>query len=78
MPGGSARGLRARAASPRQRAPLHPFAGWLLPVSVYGGYFGAGLGVLMLGVLSVGTGGNYRSANVTKNLVTGFNSATAT
>ena len=50
----------------------------VLPVSVYGGYFGAGLGVLMLGVLSVGTAGNYRSANVTKNLVTGLNSATAT
>jgi uncharacterized membrane protein YfcA len=50
----------------------------VLPVSIYGGYFGAGLGVLMLGVLSVGTGGNYRSANVAKNLVTGLNSATAT
>ena len=49
----------------------------VLPVSVYGGYFGAGLGVLMLGVLSVGTAGNYRSANVTKNLVR-LNSATAT
>ncbi len=48
---------------------------WLLPVSVYGGYFGAGLGVLVLGVLSVGTGGDYRSANVTKNIVVGINSA---
>ena len=48
---------------------------WLMPVSVYGGYFGAGLGVLVLGVVSVGTGGDYRSANVTKNLVVGINSA---
>ncbi len=48
---------------------------WLMPVSVYGGYFGAGLGVLVLGVISVGTGGDYRSANVTKNLVVGINSA---
>lgn len=32
------------------------------------------LGVLVLGVLSVGTGGDYRSANVTKNLVIGLNS----
>jgi len=48
---------------------------WLLPVSVYGGYFGAGLGVLVLGVVSVGTGGDYRSANVTKNLVVSINSA---
>jgi uncharacterized membrane protein YfcA len=47
----------------------------LVPVSVYGGYFGAGLGVLVLGVISVGTGGDYRSANVTKNLVVGINSA---
>jgi uncharacterized membrane protein YfcA len=46
---------------------------WLLPVSVYGGYFGAGVGVLLLGVLSIGTGGDYRSANVTKNLVTSIN-----
>jgi uncharacterized protein len=48
---------------------------WLLPVSVYGGYFGAGLGVLVLGVVSVATGGDYRSANVTKNLVVSINSA---
>jgi uncharacterized membrane protein YfcA len=50
----------------------------LLPVSVYGGYFGVGVGVLLLGILSVGTGGDYRSANVTKNLVAGLNSAAAT
>jgi uncharacterized membrane protein YfcA len=48
---------------------------WLLPVSIYGGYFGAGLGVLVLGVVSVATGGDYRSANVTKNLVVSINSA---
>jgi uncharacterized protein len=49
----------------------------LLPVSFYGGYFGAGVGVLLLGVMSVATGGDYRSANVAKNLVTGLNSAGA-
>ncbi len=49
----------------------------LLPVSIYGGYFGGGVGVLMLAVLSVGTGGNYRAANVTKNLVTSLNSIVA-
>jgi uncharacterized membrane protein YfcA len=49
--------------------------GWLMPVSIYGGYFGAGLGVLVLGIVSVGTGGDYRSANVTKNLVVCINSA---
>lgn len=46
----------------------------LLPASIYGGYFGAGIGVLVLGVLSIGTGGDYRSANVTKNLVICLNS----
>src|SRR5262245_38977513 len=46
----------------------------LLPVSIYTGYFGAGAGVMLLGVLSVATGGDYRSANVIKNLVTSLNS----
>lgn len=49
----------------------------LLPVSFYGGYFGAGVGVLLLGVMSVATAGDYRSANVAKNLVTSLNSGTA-
>jgi len=50
---------------------------FLVPVSVYGGYFGSGLGILLLGVLSIATGGNYRVANVTKNLVGGLNSLAA-
>jgi uncharacterized membrane protein YfcA len=49
----------------------------LVPVSVYGGYFGAGVGVMLLAVLSVGTGGDYRAANVMKNLVTSLNSVVA-
>ena len=49
----------------------------LLPVSVYGGYFGAGVGVLLLGVLSIATGGDYRSANVAKNLVASLNTLVA-
>ena len=68
--------LAARAARGKKRLSAHSLAA-VLPVSVYGGYFGAGVGVLMLGVFSVGTGGDYRSANVTKNLVTALNSATA-
>jgi uncharacterized membrane protein YfcA len=50
----------------------------LLPVSFYGGYFGAGAGILLLGVFSLATGGNYRSANVAKNLVAALNSVAAT
>ena len=38
----------------------------LLPISVYGGYFGAGAGTLLLGVLTIATEGDYRSANVAK------------
>jgi uncharacterized membrane protein YfcA len=49
----------------------------LLPVSFYGGYFGAGVGILMLAVFSVATGGDYRSANVTKNFVSSLNGLTA-
>jgi uncharacterized membrane protein YfcA len=49
----------------------------LLPVSFYGGYFGAGVGILVLGVFSIATGGDYRSANVAKNLVTGLNGLVA-
>jgi uncharacterized membrane protein YfcA len=49
----------------------------LLPISIYGGYFGAGLGILMLSVFSIATGGDYRSANVAKNFVTGLNGLAA-
>ncbi len=45
----------------------------MFPVSVYGGYFGAGVGVLALAVMSIGTGGEYRSANVVKNIVMALN-----
>jgi hypothetical protein len=50
----------------------------VLPVSFYGGYFGAGVGILMLGVFSLATGGDYRTANVVKNLVSSLNGLAAT
>ena len=49
----------------------------LLPVSFYGGYFGAGVGVLILAVFSIATGGDYRSANVAKNFVSSLNALVA-
>ena len=49
----------------------------LLPVSIYGGYFGAGVGVLLIAVLSIGAGGDYRTTNVIKNFVTSLNSTVA-
>lgn len=72
--------LRARALARSGREPHFSVTSipMLLPVSVYGGYFGAGVGVLLLAVLSLATAGDYRSANVTKNLVSGINSIVAT
>ena len=71
--------LRARAGEIVARDPhaTSHSVGALVPVSIYGGYFGAGVGVLILAVLSVGTGGDYRAANVAKNLVTSLNSVVA-
>ena len=71
--------LRTRADAIAQHNPHaseHSVAA-VVPVSIYGGYFGAGVGVLLLAVLSVGTGGDYRAANVMKNLVTSLNSVAA-
>jgi uncharacterized membrane protein YfcA len=71
--------LRARARARGGREPRMSVTSIpvLLPISVYGGYFGAGVGVLLLGVLSVATAGDYRSANVAKNLVTSLNTFVA-
>jgi uncharacterized membrane protein YfcA len=41
----------------------------LLPTSVYGGYFGAGLGVMLLAVLTVTGGEGARAINARKNLL---------
>ena len=49
----------------------------MLPISIYGGYFGGGLGVIVLGVLSLATGGEYRSANVIKNVIIGISTSVA-
>ncbi|MGZ5855337.1 MAG: sulfite exporter TauE/SafE family protein [Xanthobacteraceae bacterium] len=68
--------LRKRAAGQGTARWSHSM-GVIFPVSFYGGYFGAGVGVLLIGVLSIGTGGDYRSANTTKNLVTSLNSFVA-
>jgi uncharacterized membrane protein YfcA len=70
--------LRARAAA---RGRDHQFGvadlKLVLPVSFYGGYFGAGVGFLMLSVMSVATGGHYRSANVAKNFIMSLNTGAA-
>ena len=73
------RWLRSRAEG-RGHAIAFNFASLkvILPVSFYGGYFGAGVGILMLGVFSLATGGDYRAANVTKNFVSSLNGFAAT
>jgi hypothetical protein len=71
--------LRARAED-RGHAIAFNFASLkvILPVSFYGGYFGAGVGILMLGVFSLASGGDYRAANVAKNFVSSLNGFAAT
>lgn len=49
----------------------------MVPVSIYGGYFGAGNGVMLLAILMVVAGGDYRMANAIKNLLAGINSLMA-
>jgi uncharacterized protein len=68
--------MRSRAGGEDTHRWAHSMA-VIFPVSFYGGYFGAGVGVLLSAVLSIGTAGNFRAANVTKNLVTSLNSLVA-
>lgn len=49
----------------------------LAPVTVYGGYFGAGMSVMLLAILSLGHSGDFRTINVLKNLLTGISSIVA-
>src|SRR6266850_7764384 len=48
----------------------------LIPVAIYGGYFGAGMSVMLLGILSVGIA-EFRATNVIKNLLAGLTSLVA-
>jgi uncharacterized protein len=47
------------------------------PVAVYGGYFGAGMSVMLLALLSVSRGEDFRATNVLKNLLSGLTSVVA-
>ena len=49
----------------------------LAPVAVYGGYFGAGLSVILLALLSISTTDDFRTTNVIKNLISGLTSLVA-
>ena len=58
-----------------------PSTGWssllFAPVAVYGGYFGAGMSVMILAILSVSRTDEFRTANVIKNLLSGLTSFVA-
>jgi uncharacterized protein len=47
------------------------------PVAVYGGYFGAGMSVMLLALLSVSRAEDFRATNVLKNLLSGLTSFVA-
>jgi len=61
-----------------QDAPWRASTWGMIPVAVYTGYFGAGVGVMLLGILSIGSRGDYRIANAVKNLLIGLNNIGAT
>jgi hypothetical protein len=49
----------------------------LAPVAVYGGYFGAGMSVMLLAIFSLGATADFRATNVIKNLLSGLTSLVA-
>ena len=50
---------------------------WFAPVAVYGGYFGAGMSVMLLALLSVSRAEDFRATNVLKNLLSALTSFVA-
>jgi uncharacterized membrane protein YfcA len=50
---------------------------WFAPVAVYGGYFGAGMSVMLLALLSISRTDDFRATNVLKNLLSGLTSFVA-
>jgi len=49
----------------------------LAPVAVYGGYFGAGMSVMLLAIFSLSDTADFRATNVLKNLLSGLTSLVA-
>jgi len=73
--------IRRWMASRAARAGRQPAAGvgtlLFVPVAVYGGYFGAGMSVLILAILAISRDGEFRANNVIKNLLSGLTSLLA-
>ena len=73
----SARLARSAEADGRPRGLIVPLA-LFVPVSVYGGYFGAGMSVMMLAIFAAGGLGDYRAVNSMKNLLGGLTGLVST
>ena len=50
---------------------------WFVPVAIYGGYFGAGMSVMLLALLSVSRSDDLRATNVLKNLLSALTGVVA-
>jgi len=50
---------------------------WFVPVAIYGGYFGAGMSVVLLALLWLGRADDFRATNVLKNLLSGLTGVVA-
>ncbi len=68
---------REQEAAAERRAGGRPLAAGLFAVSVYGGYFGAAAGVVMLAFLLVGLSVSVPRGNALKNVLLGMANATA-
>ena len=60
--------LKPKASAERPANSL-PSVAAQLPTAIYGGFFGAGMGIMMLAVLGLTTGGSYHHLNALKNLL---------
>ena len=56
---------------PGQEAPVGSFFGWIMQffTAIYGGFFGAGMGVMMLATLGLSQSGDYHRLNALKNML---------
>ncbi|SIQ68629.1 hypothetical protein SAMN05880590_106213 [Rhizobium sp. RU35A] len=60
--------LKPKATAERSASSLSSLAGQGV-TAIYGGFFGAGMGIMMLAVLGLTTGGSYHHLNALKNLL---------
>ncbi|MDA8298080.1 MAG: sulfite exporter TauE/SafE family protein [Actinomycetota bacterium] len=80
--GGASFAMLARSRAEQNAPPASPSPGWrlnaaVLAVTIYGGYFGAAAGVLLLVILLFSTGETLARANAMKNVLVGLTNAVA-